>query len=371
MIAKKNFTKEWIQDRARTIKKGKKQACPELIEKVINALYLLENLVNSKLKFIFKGGTSLLLLLNKTHRFSIDIDIIIEKQMNSNELKILFNKIIKNSMIFYKYEEIKRNNFKNIPKAHYKFYYKSALDGTEKYVLLDILFQENPYIELVEKNIDCTFLEVEEESNAVIMPSIDCILGDKLTAFAPNTTGILYENNKELEIIKQLFDISNLFDEINNLKVVRETFINVSKREIEYRKLKDMTFDNVLDDIIATSIVIAFRGSIQKEKYKQLEEGIKRIKSYIFSRNYIVEDAVLSAGKSAYVSLLLKNPNLNLEYYDPKIDINKLSISNQQFHRSFKSIKKFSPEGFYYWYKALELYERIMSQEVATTMEIK
>lgn len=49
----------------------------------------------------------------------------------------------------------------------------------------------------------------------VTMPSVDCILGDKLTAFAPHTTGIPYNIDKELEIIKQMYDISCLFDEFN------------------------------------------------------------------------------------------------------------------------------------------------------------
>lgn len=79
MITGTNFTKEWIQYRAKIIKSGRKQADPELIEKVINALYLLENLATSNLDFIFKGGTALILLLDKIHRFSIDIDIIIEE----------------------------------------------------------------------------------------------------------------------------------------------------------------------------------------------------------------------------------------------------------------------------------------------------
>lgn len=290
--------------------------------------------------------------------------------MSPEELEMLCNQIIKNNTIFYKFEEINRLNVNNIPKAHYKFYYKSVLDGAEKYILLDILFEENPYIELVEKDIECTFLEVGKIPAKVIMPAIDCILGDKLTAFAPNTTGILYGNNKELEIIKQLFDVSNLIDEATNLQVARDTFINISKRELKYRNLKYLTFNNVLDDVIETAIVIAFRGSIDIEKYKLLEQGIKRIKSYIFSRNYIVEDAVLSAAKVAYISVLFKTPHLNFEYYNPRIDIEQLTISTPQFSKSFKSIKKFSPEAYYYWYKTLETREKIVGMsEVAADSE--
>lgn len=369
MISDLSFTKEWIQDRSKKFKSGRRQADPELIEKVINALYLLENLVKNKLDFIFKGGTSLVLLLNKIHRFSIDIDIIIDKNMDADDLVTLFEQIIKDNHIFYKVEEIKRTTSKNIPKAHYKFYYKSVLDQREKYILLDILFEKNPYTELVEKDIECEFLLVENESRKVKIPSIDCILGDKMTAFAPNTTGIPYGTDKELEIIKQLFDISNLFDEVKNLETIRETFINISSKELEYRNLPNLVFDNVLDDIIETSIIIAFRGGIEKDKYKQLEEGVKRIKGYIFSRNYIVEEAVLSASKAAYIALLLKNNALDIRYYSKKIDLEKLEINDPTFKKSFKSIIKFSPEGYYYWCKAIELYTEITNQEIASTVE--
>ena len=62
----------------------------------------------------------------------------------------------------------------------------------------------------------------------VNVPILEDILGDKLTAFAPNTTGIPYfkkEDSMSMEIIKQLYDIGNLFDVVNELSVIRTTFI--------------------------------------------------------------------------------------------------------------------------------------------------
>jgi predicted nucleotidyltransferase component of viral defense system len=54
-----------------------------LVEKTARALTLLEGLVESKLNFIFKGGTALMLMQqNNPKRLSIDIDIIIPKISN-------------------------------------------------------------------------------------------------------------------------------------------------------------------------------------------------------------------------------------------------------------------------------------------------
>ena len=214
MISEKNFSKDWIYNICNLLKKGKNIADPELTEKVINALYLLQCIKKVGLKFIFKGGTALLLLLNKVHRFSIDIDIIVEKDIDDSLLRKMFNDLISNSNIFYEFKGLNRVSVNKIRKAHFKFYYKSVLDGRSKYILLDIVFESNPYIELIEKDIACDLIHIEGETTKILMPSVDCILGDKLTAFAPNTTGIPYGINKESEIIKQLFDISILFNPI-------------------------------------------------------------------------------------------------------------------------------------------------------------
>lgn len=87
MINETTFTKEWILKKSSQYVRGKKKADPTLIEKVTKALYLLEELAKTDLKFIFKGGTSLLLLLNKMHRFSIDIDIIVEEKKQKVEIE--------------------------------------------------------------------------------------------------------------------------------------------------------------------------------------------------------------------------------------------------------------------------------------------
>ena len=187
------------------------------------------------------------------------------------------------------------------------------------------------------------------------MPSIDCILGDKLTAFAPNTTGIPYGKNKELEIIKQLFDVSNLFDEISSVAIVRKTFNRIVDNELEYRNMKHLTSEDVLSDIYKTSFVIALRGADMKEEFKQLELGVRRIKSHIFSRNFIIEDAVLSASKAAYIAMLLIRDKDEVDKFDASIDLRNQKIIIEGYSKYFKSIKKITPEGFYYWKNAVEL----------------
>jgi len=74
MIREKCFTDEWLGGFKK--QKDHRRIDKIILEKMIYALNLLERLKNNGLDFIFKGGTSLLLLLEEGNRFSIDIDII-------------------------------------------------------------------------------------------------------------------------------------------------------------------------------------------------------------------------------------------------------------------------------------------------------
>lgn len=76
MIHTKSHTIEWITNVRNTLGK---RIDPKLIEKVIYALTLLEQLQLHNLNFVFKGGTALLLATETPKRFSIDIDIITEE----------------------------------------------------------------------------------------------------------------------------------------------------------------------------------------------------------------------------------------------------------------------------------------------------
>jgi hypothetical protein len=69
----------------------------------------------------------------------------------------------------------------------------------------------------------------------VNVPSLEDILGDKFTAFAPNTTGIPYfkkEDSMSMEIIKQLYDIGNLFDVAQEFTLLKLRFISLQKLKL-------------------------------------------------------------------------------------------------------------------------------------------
>ncbi len=65
MISEECLTIEWIK----TASAQNNSADKILVEKAIRALKLLEGLVDEKVEFVFKGGNSLMLLLESTKTF--------------------------------------------------------------------------------------------------------------------------------------------------------------------------------------------------------------------------------------------------------------------------------------------------------------
>lgn len=201
-----------------------------------------------------------------------------------------------------------------------------------------------------------------DETIPVSVPDVDSIAGDKLTAFAPNTTGIRYGTGKELEIIKQLFDIGNLFERIESIEAVARSFEAFAKEEIEYREMS-IGSRNVLNDIIETAKTIARRDKNTAEPFKsnfaELQRGIKSFAPFLISGHFRLDDAITASAKAAYLAMKLLTENYEvLERYDGK-DISDLNIEDLEWNFLNKLKKLPDKSAFYYWYKIIELIKLI------------
>ena len=295
MITKENYSEEHI----RAIQASSRRD-PGLIERSLYAMGLLEALRLSGLDFIFKGGSCLMLLLPHIMRLSTDIDIVVAPGTD------VYSYIDKASKIFPfkdKKEETRKGK-NNIVKKHFKFTYYSPIRQSDFYILLDILFEENNYDALTEKKIENELLLTEGDSLSVYTPSIDCILGDKLTAFAPYTTGIPLRQDKDMEVMKQFFDIGTLISEYKNFDHVLKTYRKVALAEIGYRG-GDFSIQDVLRDTISSSIVIAARGKVGEEDYSSFKDGIHAVSTHIFGENYSCELAAYRAANVIYMAACL------------------------------------------------------------------
>lgn len=345
MINNETHTIEWI-----TSFKDKlgRRVDPKLIEKVIWALTLLEQLRLKGLSFTFKGGTALLLATEVPKRFSIDIDIITEH--SEEDIKTAIQEIVKEKIFSEWEDDNDRKHTPDAPIGHFKVYYTSVVDGNVEPILLDILYTPNPYPEIRELPVKHSWISTSGEDVIISMPTFEALLGDKLTAFAPRTTGILYSKNRPTEIIKQLYDIAFLFDNIENLEVVINSYMKVVQEEIGFRKL-DLNANNVLADTLDTCYTLFERNS-KSEEFNQLQQGIRNFTNFTIDR-FSIDEAITAGAKVAYLAKLIQLGKLTaIERFKNPLEIKDWLIENPQYNKLNK-LKKSNPEAFCYWFKAL------------------
>lgn len=322
-----------------------------LVEKTIRAFSLLEALARSGCPFIFKGGSSLMLHLNTSKRLSIDIDIIcppgtvIEDYLHKYSEEYGFGKV----------ELVERIARTNVPKQHAKFYYEVSYptNGGQDKILLDVLYEEIHYSKIVSIPIQSPLLIIEDPTVWVKLPSHEDLLGDKLTAFAPHTTGIPFfkgEKRCTMEIIKQLFDIASLFDITKDISITRETFMRFATIELQYRHLNPNNTQQVLDDIYKSSLCICLRGLYDAEDFKLFQDGISRIGNFIHSERYTLDSAIVNASKTAYLSKLITKDINEVTHYNTESLKDFVGQTIQHpLPTKLNKLKKTHPEAFFYW----------------------
>lgn len=350
MIDVERLNQEWIE----TVSNANRKADKIFVEKVIRAFLLLEGLSTNNIPFVFKGGTSLMLLTNSSRRLSVDIDIIIPESID--DLDVRLEQIVP-TQGFIRVEPQDRNSSTLVPKKHYKFFYHPIhrTSQEEEYILLDVLFEQTPYANISRKAIESKFIPTSNPQVEVSVPSAEDLLGDKLTAFAPNTTGIPYYKNDDsmsMEIVKQLYDIGCLFDISSNMAVIRGTFERIAQTEISYRS-GAMNYNDVLEDIVQTSLCISSRGDSGSGNFKELQSGIKRVKSFIFSEPYHIENAIVSASKAAYLTTLILTNAEKIEKYSDPMQVKDWTITDPEYNK-LNRLKRTNTEAFFYWYKSIE-----------------
>ena len=361
MIHPKSFEKEWVLQFKQ--QKAYRKINPPVLEKMIHALALLEALQLTGLDFVFKGGTCLILLLNPAKRFSIDIDII--SVASQAEIEIALDKVIEQSHFqSWKLDEA-RSYQSGIPKAHYALFFESKWQQQHNSIMLDILLSKSLYPEMISAPIISEWLKIDDNQPVakVQLPSVNAITGDKLTAFAPNTTGVPYNSFKSHQIIKQLFDVGKLFDHITDFNMVAASFNKIVAHEIAYRN-SSLSVDDVLNDIIITALLIAKRERNKQEpdksKFKELRLGLLQFKNNLITENFRIDEAIEASAKAAYMAAKIKKNDFSpLKKYDSDSTESQEYTIQEKEYRFLNKLKKLNNGAFFYWVEILKVMEII------------
>ena len=277
MLTRENYTEQHIYDLWKET-----GADPSILERTVFAFGLLEAIRSVGLPFIFKGGTSLLLLLDEPRRLSTDIDIIVEPGTDVDDYIQRAGKIFP----FLSVEENVRKGSNDIEKRHFRFHFQSPRTGKEINILLDVVFERNPYKSVVEKPIHSSLLM--SEGNDLLV------------------------KDKELEIIKQMFDCWTLFREMDDFQTVSSVYREVVQIEMGYRGL-DCSVSDVLLDTIQSCICIMGRRGIRPDDYQSFLAGINAIQGHVFHGRINGENAGIMACEVMYLATCILTEQADIQ----------------------------------------------------------
>ena len=131
------FTKEHIESHAFA-------ASHALAEQAIHCLELVAELSWANLSFQFKGGNSLLVILQDPKRFSIDVDIATDETVS--RIEEVLDTIVKECGVFAKWTKRQHKTKPWIALSSYYLFYKSHyVKEEDAFVMLDAQLTRSPY----------------------------------------------------------------------------------------------------------------------------------------------------------------------------------------------------------------------------------
>ncbi|HEY4248450.1 MAG TPA: nucleotidyl transferase AbiEii/AbiGii toxin family protein [Lacunisphaera sp.] len=363
MIHPDCFQRPWLQQQAEAL--GVRPNNLQFLERCIHALELVSRLSDADLDFVFKGGTSLVLLLNPVRRLSIDVDIATTEPIE--RIKAVLNQVAMYRPPFLRYEHQEKRDRDAPPTRHFKVYFNSAAgQQAESYVLLDVITTGHSYPVTERRSIAAPFIKLETDSH-VVLPTIDCLLGDKLAAFAPTTIGVLYDpldrNGKPrerdpLQIVKQLFDVGNLFPEATNLNQVDDTYRATFETQNHYRG-GGFNLEQCLDDTIEAARALCLAPSNQTATHTPhqtiLRSGQRGLASHLLTEPFTFDrHARVAASRAALLATLIKYrmvselPKNLAQRVPAAADLGRIQLSEENAGLQ-AVLRPLSPEALYYW----------------------
>ncbi len=360
MLSGKCFEIDWINEQSRKLKARDAQ----LVEKCIMAFEVVGRLSKAELDFVFKGGTSLLLHLDPPRRLSIDADIVTPASLADIQ-KALGE--ISQFAPFTGYTYQDHRDRENPPTRYFQLNYDSPTQGRPMAIQLDVQIADIGYDNLETKPIETDFLDIEEPQN-VRVPTIESLLGDKLSAFAPSTIGVLYKPEPRnpggrvpepdpTRVLKHLFDVGELFAIAQNLPAVESAYNNAYFLQNKARE-GDFTKEACLDDSIDAAYHVTGLGlttPIDNDKTQFFKQGVESLNSHLLGARFGVLAAGIPASRVAALATLLRAGKTDtsldkIRSMPEPAELRTLQL-DKRFER-FARLWKISPEAFYYWHLA-------------------
>lgn len=322
-----------------------------IFEKTVYAFSLLDELLRVYQGLIFKGGTSILLHIFPPARLSIDIDILLPEKEQAG-LKDALNRMVLVSEWFDAVTEDTRHG--KIPKAHYKFQFASQFAKEPQYVLLDVVFTEHPYKKIVEKDLSKLPLFFVDSKTVVYVPTPEGLLGDKMTAVSSKTMGIPLNDNRSMQVLKQVIDLGELFNVTSDVDDIRQSFLRTVEQENGFRKTI-YSIDEVLYDV--TNIAFKYSQFLLKgadnsfPEIALINEGLNRVGNHL--RLKIDQRSIKVAfARIAYMASVLRSKDKKSFIKTVDLALVKDAVFPEKY-KVLERLKVVNPDAYFYWALAM------------------
>lgn len=198
-----------------------------LCELVVHCLELVSQLSHHGLRYRFKGGNSLLLLLEDPQRFSIDVDIVTKETKQAMIAAV--EEVTAACDVFQRFESRAPQTKPWLPMISFKLYFDSCYQpADEAFVMLDVVLEPPPYPGVL-RQVRCGALYASSVEAEV--PSVSGLIGDKLLTIGPSTLGIPLGKGKAAQRLKHVFDVSLLVQQGYDLEQVHRAIRGCQQQE--------------------------------------------------------------------------------------------------------------------------------------------
>ncbi len=237
-----------------------------------------------------------------------------------------------------------------IPKAHYKFQFTSQFFRVPQHVLLDVVFTESPYKNLVKKDLTKHPMIFSDTNAVVRIPTPEGLLGDKMTAISPKTMGIPLNEKRSMEFLKQIIDLGELFKIANDIDDMRKSFINTAQQENGFRGTA-YSADAVLDDIV--DVAFKYSQSMLKgsdntfSEIALINEGLNRVGNHL-SQKVDQRDIKVAFARIVYMVSVLKGREVARLAKVVDLSLTDEMILPEKY-KILERLKVISLEAYFYW----------------------
>jgi hypothetical protein len=160
-----------------------------------------------------------------------------------------------------------------------------------------------------------------------------------------------------MQIIKQLFDVGELFDIAEDLSAIRRVYHKVFEQENQYRG-GGFTPVQTLDDTLDAALHLSrhsLKGVANTPEAEKMAEGVRKVSEHLVNHRFNLNVAKIAAAKVALLSRLVlsEGHNGSLTHWRTLPTVAEMSALtiNGPWDR-LQQLRRTSLEAFYYWQQA-------------------